>query len=752
MVFGDTSISVDEVLVHVFLLSIPKPRTKQILLQHIIITSALKQDPKVYYHIFGKIRRCDTKTFTYMEKTMKLLGRVFTFLLLAVTFAACSSDDDSTDGDGNIKPDVNVNDPVGTVSLSMMKGHDLNEGATYIGNSSIHIGNDYNFNGGYFISLGTVKGLGNVSYIPTTGWADMVSVRSGNGYVAYSYGTFYRIYVEKEIVGTTGGIIGYDVKYQAPFKGKDLELELPATSVSFDKKGGTENIVFNNKEFVVFTAKSSEDWCQIIPTSTYNYSFLANGIQIIAQPSNVAATTEATITLTTAYGKKKEIKVTRGGVDPYLTLNETSVTLDAKECERQVGLNTNIQKEDLTISNTASSWCKAEFVDQTRAIHASAARIKFVGNKPAKAVKAANAAGSASYYALVLKANSNDKDTERKGTITLKSKDGKKSVTLNVIQNKAYLYVRNEGYNEVSFDNKEERNAVIGNVYTNLEYEDLQVSCNETWCKPELQKDYWGNITLNTNISKNTTDKTRKAKIVISNKTKTLSFTMNVSQNGVKFVPSQTKVGFDKNQSNKTITINTNIDWEASSNQSWCTISRNGNNLTIRATPYSGSTANRKATISFKGLSTKIEVDQSKYALGDEYYENGVKGQVIYMNDTTRYVGKEVGGTGTVWSTEKVATGATYEHDGRLNLAIIKKISGWKDLYPAFALCDALNTGSVTGWYLPARDELCKIQSQLSGHYWSSSEKSQEYAYHVYNGYTYGNKETLYKVKAVHRF
>lgn len=59
---------------------------------------------------------------------MKLLGRVFTFILLAVTFAACSSDDDSTDGDGNIKPDVNVNDPVGTVSLSMMKGHDLNEG------------------------------------------------------------------------------------------------------------------------------------------------------------------------------------------------------------------------------------------------------------------------------------------------------------------------------------------------------------------------------------------------------------------------------------------------------------------------------------------------------------------------------------------------------------------------------------------------------------------------------------------------
>lgn len=685
-----------------------------------------------------------------MEKTIKLLERIFTFLLLAVVFAACSSDDDSTDGDGNIKPDVNVNDPAGTVSLSMMKGPSISEGATRIGGSYIYIGNDYNFDGGYFISLGTVKGLGNVSYIPTTGWADMVSVRNNNGYVAYSNGSFYRIFVEKEIVGTTGGIIGYDVKYQAPFKGKDLELELPATSVSFDKKGGTENIVFDNKEFVVFTAKSSEDWCQIIPTSTYNYSFLANGIQIIAQPSNVAATTEATITLTTAYGKKKEIKVTRGGVDPYLTLNETSVTLDAKECERQVGLNTNIQKEDLTISNTASSWCKAEFVDQTRAIHANAARIKFVGNKPAKAVKAANAAGSANYYALVLKANSNDKDTERKGTITLKSKDGKKSVTLNVIQNKAYLYVQQEGYNEVSFDN-EERNAVIGYLYTSLEYEDLQVSCNEAWCKPELQNSY-GYIKLNANISKNATEKTRKAKIVISNKTKTLSFTMTVSQNGVTFVPSQTKVGFDKNQSNKTISINTSLDWEATSNQSWCTVSRNGNNLTIRVTAYGGSSASRKATISFKGLLPKIEVNQSKYAVGDQYSENGVKGEVVYMNDTVRYVKKEVGES--IWSTENVETGANDKYDGMKNMAVIKKISGWKNLYPAFALCDALNTSGVTGWYLPAYYELSNRIRPANGTYWSSSESSNKYAGYYSPSETNAARktDTKLKVMAVHKF
>lgn len=335
--------------------------------------------------------------------------------------------------------------------------------------------------------------------------------------------------------------------------------------------------------------------------------------------------------------------------------------------------------------------------------------------------------------------------------VTSNQQNSKKSVTLNVIQDKAYLYVKDKGYNKASFDN-EERNAAIGTVYTSLEYEDLQVSCNEVWCKPELQKSY-GQIILNANISKNTTEKSREAKIVISNKTKTLSFTLTVSQSGVKFIPSQTKVGFDKNYSNKTITINTNIDWEASSNQSWCTLTKNGNNLTIRATPYSGSAANRKATISFKGLSTKIEVDQSKYALGDEYSENGVKGQVVCMIDTIRYVGKDVGEA--IWSKEEVATGATYEHDGRLNMAIIKKISGWKDIYPAFALCDALNTGNVTGWYLPATKELSDIYAKGNGfrpYFWSSTEYSVNQAYRNYNGWSQDQKKESYKVKAVHRF
>lgn len=599
-------------------------------------------------------------------KTFRFLQKVFYISFFALTMAACGADDDLTDDNGNVKPDAIVEDPEGTISLSMMKGSSYKD-ATRLGNTYIYIGDDYNFKhdegyGCQFVSLGTVKGLGNVSYIPTSGWASSVAVKNGSGYVAcrrnyYSDNyDFYRIFVEDELVGTSGGIIGYEVKYQTPFKGKDVELDIQATALSFDENGGTEDIVFGNKDIVVFSAKSSADWCTVQKTSTYDQSFLSNGVRITVQPSDETTTTEATVTLTTAYGKEKEIKVTRGGIEPYISLNESSVTFDAKEAQKQVSLSTNIPKEDLEISNTASSWCTAEFVDQTRSIQAKAAMVKFVGDKPAKAMKAS---GSANYYTLSLKASANNKETERTGTVTLKSKDGKKSVTLDV------------------------------------------------------------------------------------------------TQKGITFVPSQTKVGFNKSRSNRTITIDTGIDWEATSNQSWCTLSKNGNSLTIRVTEYNGSAASRKATISFKGLSAKIEVNQSKYAVGDQYSENGVEGEVAYMNDTIRYVKKELGEA--AWSTENVATGATDDFDGMKNMAVIKKIPDWENLYPAFALCDALNTGGVTGWYLPAGDEIIRITGEVYSH-WSSTEYTVSRAYindrGRYSGEHYRSidKSEKYKVMAAHRF
>ena len=105
---------------------------------------------------------------------------------LSFGFASCGGDDDDdivdpyTNPGGTINPSDNVPDPAGTIELSMRRS---NQGDTYLGESGIHIDNSDNFYNAYYYgkiaSYGVVKGLGNVSNIPTNGWADQVAVKPG---------------------------------------------------------------------------------------------------------------------------------------------------------------------------------------------------------------------------------------------------------------------------------------------------------------------------------------------------------------------------------------------------------------------------------------------------------------------------------------------------------------------------------------------------------------------------------------------
>lgn len=80
-----------------------------------------------------------------------------------------------------------------------------------------------------FASIGKVEGLGQISKVPSSGWAQEVSIFVGHGYVVrwahvsrdifgkienYESGYKYkRIYVHDEILSTSGGVIGYIVSY-----------------------------------------------------------------------------------------------------------------------------------------------------------------------------------------------------------------------------------------------------------------------------------------------------------------------------------------------------------------------------------------------------------------------------------------------------------------------------------------------------------------------------------------------------------
>lgn len=231
---------------------------------------------------------------------MKKLFNKYLFLLCvafgALFFSSCSKDDDAENDNGGvvINPDKNLPDPTGTVTLNIMIGDDENKRVDINGFGTIQINSAYNFVGydyNYsFVSLGKMKGLGNVTAIPQDGWNRSVAVNPGDGYVArrvengyyddnnssYSYSYRYaRLYVVSEITGTSGGVIGYTIKCQAPFV---LAPKFTESSIEFDADEDlTKELTFVNPTNV--TVKSRPDWCKVQATE--------KGFKVTATPNYI---------------------------------------------------------------------------------------------------------------------------------------------------------------------------------------------------------------------------------------------------------------------------------------------------------------------------------------------------------------------------------------------------------------------------------------------------------------------------------
>ena len=233
--------------------------------------------------------------------------------MLTIGFTSCSKDDDSKKSDkdntegsqgGQGNQGTSVSDPVGTVSLSMLNESNGNTKFGYI-----YIDAANNFAGADFTSIGTVKGLGNVTKIPFVGWAGQLSVKPGCGYVAFMAQTFVRIYVEDYIKNGFGQIIGATIKYQAPFYGADEDIQLSDDRLELDYRGGSHKITLKNSSIMMISCESDQSWC----VATMSLSDTEEGFTIYCEQNPTDTPREATITLTTHYGKKKTIKVKQAG-------------------------------------------------------------------------------------------------------------------------------------------------------------------------------------------------------------------------------------------------------------------------------------------------------------------------------------------------------------------------------------------------------------------------------------------------------
>jgi len=176
------------------------------------------------------------------------MKKVFLFLIqalmaLSLVFAIGCSKNDSPDEPEKppvIDTNTPVKDPEGTITANIADN-------TYISipnigfirwikpdNFNIYCSSDwyYLYSNGYLASicnLGVMKGLGNITYIPQTGYTTpqiqniSIACEEGHGYVVKFEGegfttVYVRLYVVESIINTSGGIMGEKVKYQFPFE------------------------------------------------------------------------------------------------------------------------------------------------------------------------------------------------------------------------------------------------------------------------------------------------------------------------------------------------------------------------------------------------------------------------------------------------------------------------------------------------------------------------------------------------------
>ncbi len=643
-------------------------------------------------------------------------------LCLCLLPACGDSNGDEPDNPNPINPDKEVADPAGTVKLSMRSEAAVGDSKTKLdGDLWIDGADNFYADYGRIVDLGGMKGLGNVGYIPKTGYVKKVAVTPGNGYIwANTYnGGFYRIYVTYYTQNTSGEIIGADIKYQKPFYGKDEALKPSDTNLSVSGDGGEASVVFENNSVIPFVVESDKDWVRPYLSSTLDYSVLTNAITFYIDPATTTESETATVTATTYYDKSTTITITRLGVAPMLSIPDDAANkeIDANATEYRLPITTNLDFKDLTVKSSAD-WATVEIVDGSSRTAAIANSIRWIGNEPASHSRA-NTATVRTYYALV-KVAANVNSAERNASITVSSKDGKLSAKHSLSQKGATLSVTSNGkeVNDGDIIDIQDTETSLKIKVESL-VDGITVSSDKSWA--EVTTDDEKSYTIK--IAGNQTPDDRSAKISIKAKNSNLALSFTLKQAGgtlsVKGLDGSTTYYVDRDTHTYNYVIEGSLPYSVKSNADWCTIYRSGNNLAVT---LSATTVTRSTTVEITGGKEPIILTykQTKYKDDDAITLNGKNTRLCLRRDGSSLLYYNAGSA--KWSTQEINTGATSENDGEKNTKTIHSIPNWENHYPAFYIIERLNSNGESGWYMPAKDEL--PYTYISNPSWTSTETS----------------------------
>lgn len=677
--------------------------------------------------------KLQTKTYINMKNLFAIFA---TFAMLCAV--GCEEQGSGDDVTPNNKPNLDqvVDDPEGTISLKM---RNENDGKTFLGDSGIYIDVADNFSGAKFASIGAAKGLGNVTFIPRSGWTDKVAVNPGEAYVAYSEGMFYRLYVEDYILNVSQEILGASVKYQYPFGGCE-PLVFSTTSIN---NAGVVHISGANNTIADFTVSCQSD-CGVI-RKVYDdiHKFLPVGFSFepYEQEWHFSDGINFDIVVESFSGKQTKIATTITGPDPYIAAPDTYTTYATRRLisMEELGVYVNFDPVDLKIQSD-SEWCR------------------IIDNH-------------------TLDVANNYKDTPRTATITLSSdKYPDLTQTTTIHQQAAEFEVELQNYEDWTIVEGSANSDYYINFYTHNPHGfswSVKSDCEWIEIQNFSSPSYENYPDLRLSIAENLEGQTRVGKLIFflgDSEEEGINCEFEITQRPHTFQFSSSVVNFDRTQTYSSVVLTTTASsFSAVSSKDWCTLSWNDKTMTVRVTA-NDTNSNRSAIIDVTlndGQTTQVEVNQGRYAVGDLYDVGGVQGVVF---ETSGHHGKIVSldETTSQYSIENVLIGADDNNDGKINMEVVKAIPTWEELYPAFKWC----ADKGEGWYLPAINELTALEgyaytlanSTLSAngyttlgtsYYWSSTESSNIYAYHMsfLNRRTYADsKQNSYNVRAVLAF
>ena len=386
-----------------------------------------------------------------------------TLAAVALLSVSCSKSDAVDPND----PNAQLPDPSGTITLSM---RNANSGMTYLADSNIYIDKADNFTGATFVSLGPVRGLGNVNYIPKTGWVSTVAVVPGEGYVAYSNGTFYRIYVTGYTTNVSNEIIGAEVKYQTPFGGADEAITVANTTQTFGAESEVRDILFTNKG-VIPCMVAAEGACTASLIYADDYSFLPIGVRVEVKKNDFAFEQYGKVVVATATGRITEIAVKQQGGAPAIWFEPSTLTLEYNETKRSAKIQTNadVNFNEIELSCDAD-WCKVSNVWRT----------------------------------VTLEVEQNDTEVSRSTTLMARTKDGSLSAAMTVVQNN-FDFTLSQTVFEC------DRNAIKQTV-TLLPIDRVATAeCQDDWCTCSV----FSNV-IEISIAENTSSQNRSTTVTVS--------------------------------------------------------------------------------------------------------------------------------------------------------------------------------------------------------------------------------------------